>query len=279
MALICSGQRSKADVLHETIEEYKEVYMRTKQQIQTLIDSVREYIEGGGNAAPPAAGGNAAGRRGNGNDGDQHRRGNNGDDDDDDDSDGHGGGPARGRGRGSGAAGAAAVTSRATAARALPAPRNAAIPSGRNGRGGDARPSRNASRSYSIAEENDENHDGSSGQSPDSVRCAASLADHSCTGPCCGCQLQAVERTVFKEGPNTGRKFWACLKQRDEGCGFFEWQDESNNGNGNVGGGYNRTVPKKRTAANIVRELSSRLQSADLTPSRASRWFATGRWY
>lgn len=73
------------------------------------------------------------------------------------------------------------------------------------------------------------------------------------TGPLCGCQQEAVERTVFKEGPNTGRKFWACPKQRDEGCGFFEWQDDNNNGTSGGGAGYSRTVPRKRTAANIVR--------------------------
>lgn len=76
----------------------------------------------------------------------------------------------------------------------------------------------------------------------------------STAGPLCGCQQASVERTVFKEGPNTGRKFWACPKPRDEGCGFFEWQDGDNNAGSAGGGGAGGYNSKKRTAANIVSE-------------------------
>ena len=42
----------------------------------------------------------------------------------------------------------------------------------------------------------------------------------------CGCGLQAIQRTVQKEGPNKGRQFYTCSKPREEQCGFFEWADD-----------------------------------------------------
>lgn len=45
----------------------------------------------------------------------------------------------------------------------------------------------------------------------------------------CRCKEDAVQRTVTKDGNNKGRLFWACAKGRDEGCGFFEWDDEPSN--------------------------------------------------
>lgn len=42
----------------------------------------------------------------------------------------------------------------------------------------------------------------------------------------CRCKEDAVQRTVTKEGVNKGRIFWGCAKGKDEGCGFFEWDDE-----------------------------------------------------
>ena len=40
----------------------------------------------------------------------------------------------------------------------------------------------------------------------------------------CDCHLPGVLRTVSKEGPNKGRKFYACSNR--DGCGFFKWADE-----------------------------------------------------
>lgn len=42
----------------------------------------------------------------------------------------------------------------------------------------------------------------------------------------CSCNLDATERTVKKQGPNNGRKFFTCSKPWDERCRFFEWADE-----------------------------------------------------
>ena len=38
MSAICDGERTKNDVIQETVEEYKEVFMRTKQNFNVLIN-------------------------------------------------------------------------------------------------------------------------------------------------------------------------------------------------------------------------------------------------
>lgn len=47
--------------------------------------------------------------------------------------------------------------------------------------------------------------------------------------PMCTCPnpMQAVERTVQKEGERKGQKFWCCAVGSTDrgGCGFFQWQD------------------------------------------------------
>ncbi|XP_064405762.1 DNA topoisomerase 3-alpha-like isoform X2 [Halichondria panicea] len=39
----------------------------------------------------------------------------------------------------------------------------------------------------------------------------------------CNCGLDAVQKTVQKDGPNKGKLFHTCSKPRDEQCGYFEW--------------------------------------------------------
>jgi DNA topoisomerase-3 len=54
----------------------------------------------------------------------------------------------------------------------------------------------------------------------------------------CKCELTAVQRTVVKEGPNTGRKFWRCPNESDKAkCAFFEWDDEPRGAGGPVAAG------------------------------------------
>lgn len=43
MIMICDGVKSKQEVLHETINEYRDVFMRTTQQIGVLADVRRSY--------------------------------------------------------------------------------------------------------------------------------------------------------------------------------------------------------------------------------------------
>lgn len=44
----------------------------------------------------------------------------------------------------------------------------------------------------------------------------------------CKCNENAVQLTVRKEGPNTGRQFYKCPKPQGAGCDFFLWADASN---------------------------------------------------
>ena len=37
MVLICDGERSKTDVINECVEEYRELYLKTKAQFGTLV--------------------------------------------------------------------------------------------------------------------------------------------------------------------------------------------------------------------------------------------------
>ena len=67
----------------------------------------------------------------------------------------------------------------------------------------------------------------------------------------CSCGLQAVQRTVQKDGPNKGKLFYTCSKPREEQCGFFEWATDvpashihsssSRRGRGGGGGSWDQT--------------------------------------
>ncbi|KAL8600868.1 hypothetical protein ACOMHN_045006 [Nucella lapillus] len=46
----------------------------------------------------------------------------------------------------------------------------------------------------------------------------------------CICGDDALQLTVRKEGPNTGRQFYKCRKPQGEGCNFFLWADEQSSG-------------------------------------------------
>lgn len=54
-------------------------------------------------------------------------------------------------------------------------------------------------------------------------------------GPPCSCGTPSVGYTVLKEGPNTGRMFFKCSKQRAEQCTFFQWADEPPRAEGSMG--------------------------------------------
>ncbi|KAJ7346984.1 hypothetical protein DFH08DRAFT_700518 [Mycena albidolilacea] len=47
----------------------------------------------------------------------------------------------------------------------------------------------------------------------------------------CKCDLAVVQRTVRKEGPNQGRKFWKCPNMQGTECDTFEWDDEPSRSN------------------------------------------------
>lgn len=53
----------------------------------------------------------------------------------------------------------------------------------------------------------------------------------------CNCSIPGKRLTVQKEGPNKGREFYVCSKDRSEQCRFFKWADEVDEGGGGGGGG------------------------------------------
>lgn len=60
-------------------------------------------------------------------------------------------------------------------------------------------------------------------------------------------------RTVRKDGPNKGRKFWACPQGPSRTCNFFAWFDDANAGDAGNGIGDGNTWnggagPSRRTA-------------------------------
>ncbi|XP_072931874.1 DNA topoisomerase 3-alpha [Epargyreus clarus] len=50
-------------------------------------------------------------------------------------------------------------------------------------------------------------------------------------GAVCNCGIPAKQITVRKEGPNNGRLFYACSKDYNSRCNFFEWADGGTNNN------------------------------------------------
>ncbi|KAK4047157.1 DNA topoisomerase [Microbotryomycetes sp. JL201] len=188
MTQICTGLKSKQQFLHESIEEWKDIFMRTRAGFQHVIQAVARYLEGDGDDD------HDEGRRGAGRDGGGARRS------DDDDSDDGYDGPAPGnvgrgrstRGRGAAARGTKAGSTgvRGTGTKSQKTPRT----TGSNKR---------------TKTEGDDDED--AGDTPK-----------------CTCGEPAVERTVTAtDKGNQGKIFYACSKGRDAGCGFFEWKDQA----------------------------------------------------
>jgi hypothetical protein len=75
-------------------------------------------------------------------------------------------------------------------------------------------------------------------------------------GVVCQCGEPAGERTVAKDGPNKGRKFFTCGKDRT--CNFFEWFDGPSKPSEGAGGFSGpipvprSTIPAKRKSAEYV---------------------------
>lgn len=211
MNLICEGQRTKDQTLEESIAEYRAMYLQTKQNLAQLIDvsslshsatersrltmvvlsllqSVRRYVkgeEGSDNVAQRRPARPANGRA---------PGGEPSDDDDDDGDDGAGGGASAARPNQ-----ASSSRQRSTATAVAPSART-----------GPARPAPPLQRTSSTAST--------------SVRPPFTDMQDNHQPPQCRCGEAAVKRTVVKEGPSKGKKFWSCEKgQSDGSCGFFDW--------------------------------------------------------
>ncbi|KAI9571123.1 DNA topoisomerase [Boletus coccyginus] len=272
MVQVCEGIKTKDEMLVQSIEQYKDMYVMAKREFDKVVESVRRYITGAGarnadngqgNGGPGRGGGGAPRSRGRG---PGNNRG---------DSDGGGGGggggapPAGGRSSGRGAA------SRAPRKPASP-PSNANSIHPQQPRPGNSlqetapragppnhssssrlpkcdcgisaskkrvtqKSAREGKQFYVCAQdtcgffkwiEDEQNGEGTAPAPliPAKRTIGASRSDQALVpARQCRCKEDAVQRTVTKEGANKGRLFWGCAKGKDEGCHFFEWDDEPTN--------------------------------------------------
>ncbi|WWC86943.1 uncharacterized protein L201_001823 [Kwoniella dendrophila CBS 6074] len=220
MQLVCDGAKVKREILDQTIDEYKEVFIKAKRDFDMVIESVDNYLHGRGEAqealraatqsrrgrgaAAPRGTAPRGGRggRGGGAEGTARRGRNNDDDEDEDVDDGdYDDGPPRGGGRTRGTRGARGSSTSGTTTR------------GRGSRGGAAAGNGSSGTTRKRNHDNDDNDNFAGGSKM------------------CSCEAPAVSRTVQKaDSPHVGRQFWTCLKPQGEQCGYFEWADDSGNG-------------------------------------------------
>ncbi|KAI0373951.1 prokaryotic type I DNA topoisomerase [Pilatotrama ljubarskyi] len=227
MVDICEGAKSKNQVLNESIERYKEMFVRTRLEFEKLVQAVGNRINGQG-PVPEVDLGEAH------------------EDDDEDGGGGDGGGGGRGRGerggRGRGSGGSSRATrggARGTSTRAASSARGRGRGRGGSSVSGGPRPDppppppppAPAAVPAALAGDDDDEYWSDSPVAappppPAPPRAAAprsAPALSASAAPQCDCGVPAVERTVTKETVNKGRKFWTCGEPN--ACGFFGWAD------------------------------------------------------
>ncbi|KAI1795621.1 DNA topoisomerase [Ganoderma leucocontextum] len=250
MVEICQGQKSKNEVLAESIERYKEMFMKTKVEFQKLMQAVDNRINGQG-PVPDIDLGEAY--------------------DSDDDNNGGGGGGGGGRG-GRGGRGARGVTRARGVPRGGASSRGSAAARPQRGRGRGAAsvpinqpppppPPPPAAPPAALAGDDSDDYWSDSPPPPPAAapRAAAPRppvsrnAPPSNTGgaePQCDCGIPAAERTVTKESVNKGRKFWTCGNSQT--CQFFQWYDG----------------PSGSSTSNFASTLRTASSSASTIPSK-----------
>ncbi|QRW00673.1 DNA topoisomerase 1 [Ceratobasidium sp. AG-Ba] len=251
MVQVCERQASKLEIMARSIEQYKDVFVRARQQFHLIIESVGQHInnqqggiEGlpvnnrGGNGDDGGPRGRGRGRGG-GRGGGAAGRGNRGQPGDGPDSDSDGGDNGGGRGRGRRGA---VRGSRGGAA---------ASPVARRGRGAKAPAAQPTAASRPPGQTNSMN------------RTSNSMRQEST----CQCGTPAAERTVTKDGANKGRKFLTCGKERT--CDFFEWLDDAS-GSGSVNTSASTlkpsaTIPAKRKSSEMTASDNDRRCNCKLT--------------
>ncbi|KAI8992952.1 DNA topoisomerase [Trametes punicea] len=234
MVNICEGLKTKNEVLMESIERYKEMFVRTRMEFQRLIEAVGNRINGQG-PVPEVDLGEAH------------------DDDDDDEGGGGRGGGGGGGDGGGGRGGGGGTGGREHGGRGGRSAGNASRTRGTvtgtaargkrgRGRGGPSAcveppppppPPPSAPSAAVVAQDEDDDalywsdHGAPAAlaplpRPPPAARAAPpSLSASAC--PQCECGLPAAERTVTKESANKGRKFWTCAQGAK--CQFFQWVD------------------------------------------------------
>lgn len=294
MVQVCEGTKSKDQMLLESIEQYREMYIIAKREFDKVLSSVRRYIEGNRTEDPgrrdgghnPGGGNSGAGNGGGGGGGrDDH-------DDDNGTSGPSNGGRARTRsagrqtrstrGRTQAPVGPPCPPKRdeppQASTRMITPPLRTDVATTRPGGTHEARFDSSVTRTgISIqipipqcrcgipATRRKVTQQRSFRQGKEYYACSvdkcdfiawiegqANIADDaspslvpakralgasqtesdSIAVRTCRCGENASRRTVSKDGGNKGRMFWGCSKGRDEGCGFFEWDDEPSRSTG-----------------------------------------------
>ncbi|KAG9125830.1 DNA topoisomerase, partial [Ceratobasidium sp. 392] len=250
MVQVCDRQASKVEMMTRSIEQYKEVFVRARQQFHLIIESVGQHI----NAQQGAIEGLPVNNRGgDGNDG---------------------GGRGRGRGRGGGRGGAPGRNNRGQ-------PQNGpdSDSDGDEGRGGRGRGRRGAGRGSRGTATSPVSRRGRGTKTastysdvapPPSRRTSAAqpVENGARQGATCECGEPAGERTVTKDGPNKGRKFFTCGKDRT--CNFFEWFDGPSSSGAAAKAPTNTlkprsVVPAKRTSSEAAAPDDDRRCNCKLT--------------
>ncbi|KAG8760506.1 DNA topoisomerase [Serendipita sp. 396] len=247
MVQVCERAKSKNDMLQESIDQYKEVFILVRREFGLVVESVRHYVQGLGQPRGNEDGNDGEGRRNARGRNPRPRGGapdrNDGPSDSDDDFDnGPPGAPAAAR--------AARAQNPAAPPRSesttgsinchcgVPAMQRTSGTEATKGRkfwrcgGGpnkdceffqwvDTPPSRPATATERVSKP-------ATGRTNEATMKGVKrkqLDDNEETRQC-HCKQDAVKRTVTKEGQNKGRIFWKCPNPEDSQCKFFEWGDK-----------------------------------------------------
>ncbi|KAJ7451735.1 DNA topoisomerase [Mycena galericulata] len=238
MVQVCNGTKTKHDMLAESIEQYRAMFVLARGQFNKVTTSVRRYLDGGNAGGGGGGGGGGAGGGGGG--GGRGRgagRGGRG---------GRGGG-AEGAGRGGGGGGGAGAGG--------PPRGRGGPPSRGHGTGGAPGYRSPSPPPFDPDDEDDFNAPPPpppvqqpppapppvrqlSRPPPPLQRPAAAAMNEDVR---CNCNAPAVQRTVTKESESKGKKFWTC---ETRSCPFFKWVEDP----GPVASGSgSRTIPTKRS--------------------------------
>ncbi|KAI0675385.1 DNA topoisomerase [Trametes maxima] len=271
MVDICQGAKTKNEVLMESVERYKEMFVRTRLEFRKLAEAVGHRINGQGPVPEvdlgeaheedddDRGGGGGGGRGGGGG--------------------GGGGRGGRGRGGGGGARGGRG-SARGSSTRA--ASTRAKRGRGRGGPPTDGPPAPGlpppppppAPVPAALAEDDgdelywsdDVSNAAPPAPAPRSVPSRAPVSrgppsTSTSSRPDCDCGVTAAERTVTKESANKGRTFWTC--GQNQTCQFFQWTDGPS--------GTSSTLVPSSSSTRVGSSTSTYSSSSTVIPSKRPR--------
>ncbi|KAF8647157.1 hypothetical protein AX16_006988 [Volvariella volvacea WC 439] len=272
MVQICQRTKTKNDMLTETIDQYKTMFMMTRAEFAKIVDSVRMYWDGqaniaagpgvgggggsggGGGGGGGTGGGGAGGGRGRG-----RRRGASGGGQGGDNNDDSGNGGTRKRARATSTTKTRGTTS--TRGRGRTKTPSAAVPPPPPPRATVTEaPRTTTNNSYTTATTMTTAPTYSMPPRTNSAPAQAQRGTENSV--LCYCNKPVTELRVTKESVNKGRLFWRCAQPAQ--CSFFEWADGA--ASGSSGGGTSTTTAASATTIPAKRTYSSVSVVFPLTP-------------